>query len=152
VQQATVSEDAPMTTVISSGSMQNANSSTPTLTNNAPSSTNYTWSGPTVTGATNTISAADTTVFVTTKPDNELTLSYENGNKMLAAGQATAALALYDEVLKNPSHPHFQDAQWKKSEALLQLKRIDEAKKLLNEIAAKPGKYQAQAKEKLKTL
>jgi hypothetical protein len=151
VQQATVSEDAPMTTVISSGSTLGATSSSPTLVNTAPSSTSYTWSGPTTTGSTTISSNADTTIVVT-KPDNELTLSYENGNKMLAAGQATAALALYDEVLKNPSHSHFQDAQWKKSEALLQLKRIDEAKKLLNEIAAKPGKYQTQAKEKLKTL
>lgn len=141
-----VTEDKPLTTVLSSGATQT--SATPTMT---PSSS-YTWTGPVATGSTATVATADSTIVVTKPSDHDLDLSYENANKMLAAGQATASLALYDEVLKNPSHQHFQDAQWKKSEALIQLKRIDEAKKLLNEIAAKPGKYQAQAKEKLKGI
>lgn len=145
-QKPVATEDKPMTTVISSGATQVT--ATPTMT--PPSS--YTWTGPTATGSSTTITATDSTTIVIKPSDRDLDLSYENANKMLAAGQATASLALYDEVLKNPSHQHFQDAQWKKSEALLQLKRIDEAKKLLNEIAAKPGKYQAQAKEKLKGI
>lgn len=79
-------------------------------------------------------------------------LSYENGVKMLNSGQAAASLAMFDKVLDDPDHPHYLDAKWKKAEALIQLKRIDEAKTLLNELAAKPGKYQQKAKEKLKSL
>lgn len=124
-----------------------------------PTSGSYTYQQPASTGTTTPIvsggyvfATTDSMSTIVTKSERDLDLAYENANKMQAAGQTTASLALYDEVLKNPTHPHYQDAQWKKSEALIQLKRIDEAKKLLNEIAAKPGKYKVQATEKLKNL
>lgn len=84
--------------------------------------------------------------------DKDLDLSYENGVKMLDAGQTSASIVFFDEVLKNPSHHYYQDAQWKKAEALIRLNRKDEAKKLLNEIITGGGKYKTQAEEKLKTL
>jgi hypothetical protein len=84
--------------------------------------------------------------------DKDLDLSYENGVKLLESGQATASIVFFDEVLKNPSHRYFEDAQWKKADALIQLNRIEEAKTLLNQIVSKGGKYKTQAVEKLKTL
>jgi hypothetical protein len=164
VSQDMLATDAPATTettVITQGAANTTGPSSPTP---ASSSSTYLWSTMPSGGVTNantpntTVPAStgsytvtmDTTTVIGKK--NEGDLSYENANKMLASGQAAASLALYDEILKNPAHIHYQDAQWKKAEALIQLKRIDEAKKLLNEIAAKTGKYQIQAKEKLKTL
>jgi hypothetical protein len=144
--------DVPPAPVIVSGTTTtNASGATPQTTSTP--AYNYTWSGPTST-TSGTVMTTDSISYTVTKPesDHELDLSYENGVKMLAAGQATASLSLFDEVLKNSAHPHYQDAQWKKAEALIQLKRIEEAKKLLNEIAAKKGTYQEQAKAKLKTL
>ncbi len=122
-------------------------------------SNNYQWSVPpaTVSGGsvtvTDTVSAngASSAGYVT-KTDHELDLSYENGVKMLEAGQASAAVKMFDDVLQNPSHLHYQDAQWKKANALIQLKKITEAKKLLNDIINKNGKYTEEAKAKLKTL
>ncbi len=84
--------------------------------------------------------------------DEDLDLCYENGVKMLDSGQSAAAITFFDQVLVNPSHRFFEDAQWKKAEALLKLNRNAEAKTLLNEIVKKGGKYTPQAKEKLKTL
>lgn len=84
--------------------------------------------------------------------DKDLDLSYENGVKMLDAGQTSASIVFFDEVLKNPAHHYYQDAQWKKAEALIKLNRKEEAKKLLNEIITGGGKYKDQAQEKLKTL
>jgi hypothetical protein len=139
----------PAPLIVSGTTTTNASGATPQTTS-APT---YTWSGPASTNGTS-VMTTDTILYTVTKSpsDRELDLSYENGVKMLAAGQATASLSLFDEVLKNPAHPHYQDAQWKKAEALIQLKRIEEAKKLLNEIAAKKGTYQEQAKAKLKTI
>jgi hypothetical protein len=125
-------------------------SNEPTVLSPTGATPSYTWTGP-ASGSTVTVSDS-TTVYTVVNNDRELDLSYENANKMLAAGQAAASLSLYDKVLTNPAHVHYHDAQWKKAEALLQLKRIDEAKKLLGEIAAVKGKYQEQAKAKLKTL
>ncbi|MEO5644420.1 MAG: tetratricopeptide repeat protein [Bacteroidia bacterium] len=148
--QQVVTEDVPVTTT----NLPATQTMTPSnITLSAPSSTGSVISGNTAPSGGYSMNSTDSITVVTKSPsDHELDLSYENANKMLAAGQATASLTLYDEVLKNPTHPHYQDAQWKKAEALIQLKRIDEAKKILNEIAAKPGKYMEQAKEKLKTL
>jgi tetratricopeptide (TPR) repeat protein len=84
--------------------------------------------------------------------DLDLDLSYQNGLNMMAANKYAAAIAFFDEVLKRPSHHNYADAQWQKAEALIKLNRKEEAKKLLTEIAANPGKYQEQAKEKVKTL
>ncbi|HET6992757.1 MAG TPA: hypothetical protein VFJ43_15595, partial [Bacteroidia bacterium] len=84
--------------------------------------------------------------------EKDLDLSYENGVKMLNAGQASASLVLFDEVLKNPNHHYYQDAQWEKSLALIQLNRKAEAKILLEEIVKKGGKYKSQAEAELKKL
>jgi hypothetical protein len=84
--------------------------------------------------------------------DEDLDLCYENGVKMLDSGQAAASITFFDQVLANPSHRYFEDAQWKKVDALLKLNRNAEAKTLLNEIVKKGGKYKTQAKEKLKKL
>jgi hypothetical protein len=140
-------EDMPVT-------LTNTSGGTPYSTNaptNVPAD-NMTVPASTGTASGSVFTMTDSVMTTKSQSERELDLSYENANKMLASGQATASLALYDEVLKNPAHPHYQDAQWKKAEALIQLKRIEEAKKLLNEIAAKPGKYKELAKEKLKTL
>lgn len=79
-------------------------------------------------------------------------LYYEKGLKQLEAGNAETAIGLFDQVLKNTAHPHYEDAQWKKAEALISLNRKDEAKSLLQTIVSKGGKYKSQAEEKLKTL
>ena len=84
--------------------------------------------------------------------DEDLDLCYENGLKMLDSGQAAASITFFDQVLANPAHRYFEDAQWKKAEALLKLNRNDEAKTLLNEIVKTGRKYKPQAKEKLKKL
>jgi hypothetical protein len=82
----------------------------------------------------------------------QVNLSYQNGVKMLDAGKAQESLAYFDDVLNYPANANFQDAQWKKAQALIQLKRTDEAKVLLNDIVKKNGKYANDAKTKLKTL
>jgi hypothetical protein len=84
--------------------------------------------------------------------DSDLDLSYQTGVDLLASGQATASLTFFDEVLKNPNHHLYEDAEWKKADALIKLNRKDEAKKILNEIVARKGRYAAQAEAKLKTL
>ncbi len=139
-------KEVPVTLSTTAPTSVQTNSTVPAGT----SSSEYLYSTPT----TGSVTTDSVTYRITTKTpsDVELDLSYENANKMLASGQAAASLSLYDEVLKNPAHKNYHDAQWKKAEALIQLKRIDEAKKLLNEIVAKNGKYKAQAKEKLKSL
>lgn len=84
--------------------------------------------------------------------DADLDLSYQKGVQLLDAGNAAASLVFFDEVLKKPAHHYYQDAQWKKAEALIKLNRKEEAKVLLNDLASKEGKYKAQATEKLKGL
>ena len=84
--------------------------------------------------------------------DADLDLSYQKGVQFLDAGNALASLVFFDEVLKKPSHHLYQDAQWKKAEALIKLNRKEDAKVLLNDLASKEGKYKAQAAEKLKGL
>lgn len=102
---------------------------------------------PAVTGA------ADTTTLYPAKPTEEqLSISYATGEKLLASGQAAASLKFFDEVLREPTAKNFEDAQWKKALALIQLNRKAEARTLLNQIVSKNGKYKTQAEEKLKTL
>jgi hypothetical protein len=84
--------------------------------------------------------------------EEQVNLDYATGVKLLDAGQVNASLPYFDEVLQNPKNKNFEDAQWKKSIALIQLNRKDEAKVLLNEIVKKNGKYMKQAQDKLKTL
>ncbi|MBI3512019.1 MAG: zf-HC2 domain-containing protein [Bacteroidetes bacterium] len=84
--------------------------------------------------------------------DKDIELSYGKGVQLLNAGDAAGSLVFFDDVLKYPAHYNFADAQWEKSLALIQLKRTDEAKALLNEIVKGGGKYKALAEEKLKTL
>ncbi|CAN5437385.1 hypothetical protein BH09BAC5_BH09BAC5_26300 [soil metagenome] len=151
-----VVDQQPVPSVVS-GNATSLSSSSPTtiVTNQTAKPDNFTWTAPSSGSTGGVVSVNDSTsykVSITQKSDKELDLSYENGVKMLSAGQASVSVSMFDEVLKNPNHPHFQDAQWKKAEALIQLKRIDEAKKLLNEIIAKNGKYTEDAKAKLKTL
>jgi uncharacterized protein (UPF0147 family) len=132
----------------------------------SPSDGKYTWTPATGSSTTisntavppgttsGTISAVtdSTSVMAGSETEAQGNLSYENGVKMLNAGQAAASLAMFDKVLQDPNHPHYADAKWEKAEALIQLKRTEEAKTLLNELAAKPGKYQQKAKDKLKSL
>jgi hypothetical protein len=82
----------------------------------------------------------------------DIQLSYDTGVEMLSSGKAQASLVFFDEVLKHQDHARYQDAQWKKAEALILLNRKEEAKVLLNQLASKSGTYQQQAKDKLKTL
>jgi hypothetical protein len=96
-------------------------------------------------------STTQTPKFYPLKPsDKDLDLSYENGVKMLNSGQATASLAFFDEVIKYPAHHYFEDAQWKKALALIQLNRKPEAKVVLQEIVSKGGKFKTQAEAELK--
>jgi anti-sigma factor RsiW len=82
--------------------------------------------------------------------DRDLDLSYTNGVNLLAAGQAQASIAFFDEVIKNPAHPHYDDALWQKSQALLKLNKKVEAKPVLELLVKRNSKYKAQAEEALK--
>ncbi len=84
--------------------------------------------------------------------DRDLDLSYTNGVNLLAAGQAQASIAFFDEVIKNPAHPHYDDALWQKSQALLKLNKKVEAKPVLELLVKRNSKYKAQAEEELKKL
>lgn len=84
--------------------------------------------------------------------DQDIDLSYVNGVRMLESGQTAASIVFFDEVLKYPAHRYYQDAQWKKAEALIKLNRKEEAKQILNTIVAKEGKYKILAQEKLKII
>ncbi len=136
---------------------KDAPSSVASGTNAAPS-TGGVVTQQTVLDEENTIStvADSTTVspkFYPLKPsDKDLDQSYETGVKMLDSGQVNASLIFFDQVLTNPTHKNFEDAQWKKSLALIQLHRNAEAKILLQQIEKKGGKYKTQATEELKKL
>ncbi|MCB0402657.1 MAG: tetratricopeptide repeat protein [Flavobacteriales bacterium] len=55
-----------------------------------------------------------------------------------------------NKVLVNPKKQFNQEAEWYKALTLIELKKTEEAKKLLQKIATAPGFYQTRAKEKLK--
>lgn len=84
--------------------------------------------------------------------ESQINPDYQQGVKLLDAGKAAESLVYFDKVLSDPKNKNFEDAQWKKSIALLQLNRKDEAKVLLNDIVKKNGKYKTEATNKLKSL
>lgn len=98
-------------------------------------------------------------VFAETQNDSvtasggiNLELSYQNGMNLLNAGQANAAIAMFDEVLLDKNHARYEDAEFQKANALIKANRKPEAKILLQAIEAKKGKYAAEATALLKTL
>lgn len=60
------------------------------------------------------------------------------------------AIASWEKVVQGMKY--FEEARWKKAEALISDGRKNEAKKLLEEIAAQDGKYKQEAENKLKEL
>jgi hypothetical protein len=83
---------------------------------------------------------------------DQLEVSYINGINLLAAGQANAAITMFDKVMLDKNHPRYEDAEFQKAKALIKANRKDEAKVLLQAIELKKGKHAAEATELLKTL
>ena len=67
-------------------------------------------------------------------------------------GKFKQANYYYDSTLKNSSKAFYADAQWFKSLSLLNARKKNDAKSLLNKIVQEGGVYKAQAQEKLKEL
>jgi tetratricopeptide (TPR) repeat protein len=70
----------------------------------------------------------------------------------LRISQPQAALYHIDRVLAVPGNSHMQDAEWYKALAFLQLKEGNKAKKQLESVVARGGKYKAQAEKALLDL
>jgi hypothetical protein len=66
--------------------------------------------------------------------------------------QPQAALFHIERVLAVPGNSHFEDAEWYKALAHLQLKEGPKAKKQLEKVIARGGKYKAQAEAALAAL
>ena len=95
----------------------------------------------------------DTGKLFPLKPsEKELDLCYENGFKILRKGDAIASLDFFDEVLKYPKHRYYQDAEWQKSRALIQLNRKEEAKMMLQKIITNGGNYKSLAEQELQKI
>jgi tetratricopeptide (TPR) repeat protein len=70
----------------------------------------------------------------------------------LALGQPGPALALLADHPAGPGDPAYADQLWLQAEAYLRLRRPQEAKPLLEQLAARPGPYQASARRLLGLL
>ncbi len=77
---------------------------------------------------------------------------FYSGVSCLSLGQAATCVQKLDYVLQQPAGAYYNDAQWYKSLALLQLHRVDEAKVLLKQLDAGNSVYQKKAKKMLKDL
>jgi tetratricopeptide (TPR) repeat protein len=85
----------------------------------------------------------------TAKPQHP---DYKRGLELMTQKNYTAAITAFDKVLAAKTNANYADAQWQKALALIQLKRTEEAKKLLREIIAANGSYKAKAEAELKKL
>lgn len=70
----------------------------------------------------------------------------------LRISQPQAALYHIERVLAVPGNSHFEDAEWYKALAYLQLKEGSKAKKQLGAVIARGGKYKTQAEAALAEL
>lgn len=70
----------------------------------------------------------------------------------LALGQAGEALALLVDHPAGPGDPAYADQLWLEAEAYLRLRRPQEARPQLEQLANRPGPYQASAKRLLDLL
>lgn len=154
VSQPTSHYNAPMPTTTQPTSPSSAGSGTVVIIPSGGIVTQSTISDKEATVSKNTDTSANAgpKFYPLKATEKDLSLSYENGVKMLDSGQAAASLVFFDQVLTDSKHKNFEDAQWKKSLALIQLNRKAEAKILLQEIEKKGGKYANQSKEELKKL
>ena len=66
--------------------------------------------------------------------------------------QLATALTMFNTVLKNKETEFNEEASWYKALILIEIKNINGAKKLLNNIIEKGGFYKVKAEEKLKEL
>jgi len=110
-----------------------------------PAYDRYTDSGVVYAG---TVTASDTTALAV----DQLEISYINGINLLAAGQANAAITMFDKVMLDKNHPRYEDAEFQKAKALIKANRKEEAKTLLKAIETKKGKHATEATDLLKTL
>ena len=70
----------------------------------------------------------------------------------LALGQAGEALALLASHPAGPADPAYADQLWLEAEAYLRLRRPQEARPQLEQLASRPGPYQASARRLLDLL
>jgi hypothetical protein len=77
---------------------------------------------------------------------------WEQGMAYMEKKQPAAALPYFNLILANKKEPHYADSQWQKAQALLQLNRKEEAKKMLQTIVDEGGIYKDKAIEELKKL
>ncbi|HTL80345.1 MAG TPA: hypothetical protein VL651_01500 [Bacteroidia bacterium] len=161
----TNSDDVPSTSVASGAVQPKAAAAQDTQTSDNVSTGNIadeqTYSNSEVTNAAATSVAeqvsSDTTSYhqvyhPNAETDADVDLSYASGVKMLDSNNAQASLVFFDDVIAHPSNSHYQDAEWKKAEALIKLGKTADAKTLLQKIVTEGGKYKTQAEDKLKTL
>lgn len=155
VAQGVLKKDAPKSNA--QRSELSSGTTAPTTTQTTESRTdNYSGSPATKVSADDAVAQTDSVATQSPHPlkasDRDLELSYVNGLQLYNSGQYNAALVFFEEVLKNPSHTRYQDAEFQKANTLIKLNRKEEARVLLKSIEAKKGVHAAEATELLKTL
>ncbi len=83
---------------------------------------------------------------------NNLDAHIYAADAFLRITQPQAALFHIERVLAVPGNSHFEDAEWYKALAHLQLKEGTKAKKQLEKVIARDGKYKTQAEAALAAL
>jgi hypothetical protein len=155
VAQGVLKKDAPKSNA--QRSELSSGTTAPTTTQSSDSRTDN-YSGVPATKVNDDDAVAQTDSVTTQSPhplkasDRDLELSYVNGLQLYNSGQYNAALVFFEEVLKNPAHTRYQDAEFQKANTLVKLNRKEEARVLLKSIEAKKGTHAAEATELLKTL
>lgn len=83
---------------------------------------------------------------------NEVNALFYSGLSEYHLQRYQKASGKLDRVLTNPKTQFNQEAEWYKALTLIELKKTDEAKKLLQKISNSSGFYKLKAKEQLKKL
>ncbi|MBL4715568.1 MAG: zf-HC2 domain-containing protein [Bacteroidia bacterium] len=98
------------------------------------------------TGDTSSVPISDKPTTSTDTDNFQIGLEYYKQSKF------KKAIPYFDKVLQNKSNEKYENAKWFKALSLIELQKIKEARKLLEEIIDDDGEYKTQAEEKLREI